>query len=151
MDLSKIRLRIKNKKPKRLGRGVGSGQGKTSGRGNNGAGQRKGKKLPYVGFNGGNIPYLRKFPKRGFTSCRDNEYQIVNLRDVEKEIKDVSEINPKILKVAHLIKDDEQPVKILGSVDEKFSLKATFKADKFSVKAKATIENAGGKAELLKR
>jgi large subunit ribosomal protein L15 len=151
MDLSKIKLRIRNKTPKRLGRGTGSGWGKTSGRGHKGAGSRSGKKLPYVGFNGGNIPYIRKLPKRGFTSLCGNDYQIVNLRDIEKKINAAGEITPKILKAAHLIRNEEQPVKILASIDEKFSLKATFKADSFSAKAKQIIEGAGGKIELLKR
>ena len=70
-------LKVKNKKSKRVGRGPGSGRGMTSGRGDKGAGQRSGKTLPYAGFNGGNVPYFRKIPKRGFTSCNRKEYQIV--------------------------------------------------------------------------
>ena len=61
MDLSNIKGRVKNKKPKRLGRGTGSGTGKTAGRGHKGAGQRSGKKLPYAGFIGG-------APKKGIPS-----------------------------------------------------------------------------------
>jgi large subunit ribosomal protein L15 len=103
MDLSSLRPKVKNKKPKRLGRGVGSGCGKTAGRGHKGAGQRAGKKSPYEGFAGGNIPYLRRIPKRGFNPPRKKEYQIVNLEDVQRKIKDVEVIDPVVLKKVNLI------------------------------------------------
>jgi large subunit ribosomal protein L15 len=152
MDLSGIAVKEKNKKSKRVGRGTGSGRGKTSGRGANGAGQRSGKKLPYAGFCGGNIPYFRKIPKRGFTPPRKNVYQIVNLSDIAKKIKkSATEVTPQVLSQAQLIEDESVMVKILAKGAEKFSLKATFKADKFSQKAKEIIENAGGKIECLKR
>lgn len=150
MDLSKLKGKIRIKKPKRLGRGIGSGKGKTAGRGHKGAGQRKGKTLPYAGFSGGNIAYFRRFPKRGFNSPNRKDYQIVNLIDIEKKLKDTAEIDANILKKAALIKDEKKPVKILGRINdkEKFSLKAVFKADKFSVKAKELIEAAGGEVKV---
>jgi len=152
MDLSTIAVKNKNKKSKRVGRGTGSGRGKTSGRGNKGAGQRSGKTLPYAGFCGGNIPYFRKIPKRGFTAPRKNVYQIVNLSDIVKKMKkSATEVTSKALYEAGLIEDENARVKILAKGAEKFSLKATFKADKFSEKAKEIIENAGGKIECLKR
>lgn len=147
MDLSKLKVKIKNKKSKRLGRGVGSGRGKTSGRGNKGAGQRSGKTLPYAGFRGGNLAYLRRIPKRGFNSPNRTDYQIVNLKDIEKNIKNIEEIDQKVLRGANLIKDDKKPVKILAGLQDKFTLKANFKADKFSSRAKELIEAAGGKVE----
>ncbi len=151
MDISKISLPIKGKRPKRCGRGPGSGLGKTSGRGHKGAGQRSGKKLPYIGFSGGNIPYLRKLPKRGFNSYPDKEFQIVNLRDIASRFKEQEEINPLVLKRRGLIKDEDKPVKILAGIKDKFSLKALFKADKFSKKAERLILEAGGKTELIQR
>ncbi|MFH1505193.1 MAG: 50S ribosomal protein L15 [Candidatus Omnitrophota bacterium] len=151
MDLSNIKVKIKNKKPKRLGRGSGSGTGKTSGRGHKGAGQRKGKKLPYIGFRGGNLPFYRIIPKRGFTPPRCKEYQIVNLGDIQARIKDSKEVTPEILMQFNLIKDDKKPVKILGRVKDKFTLKMAFKADKFSSSAKKIIEAAGGKAIVAVR
>jgi large subunit ribosomal protein L15 len=151
MDLSKIRSEFTHKTPKRLGRGSGSGWGKTAGRGNKGAGSRSGKKVPYVGFAGGNIPYIRKLPKRGFNAFRPKEYQIVNLGDIQSRVKDTKEIDPKTLYALNLIKDSDKPVKILAALKEKLSLKITFKADSFSQKAKKLIEEAGGKAECLTR
>lgn len=151
MDLSILKTRSESKNPKRLGRGIGSGLGKTSGRGHKGAGQRKGKKLPYAGFRGGNLPLARVLPKRGFTPYRRRKYQIVNLGDILKRIKGSSEINPEVLKKFNLIKDTKKPVKILAYLREDFSSKAIFKADKFSSKARELIEKAGGSLECLSR
>lgn len=150
MELVKLVVRTKRKTTKRLGRGSGSGWGKTAGRGNKGAGSRSGKVLPYVGFNGGNIPFLRKIPKRGFTSHFE-VYQVTNLGDIARRIKDAKEIDPAVLLAARLIKDEKKPIKILAHTKDEFTLKATFKADSFSAKAKALIEKAGGKIECLKR
>ncbi len=151
MDLSKIKTKAKRKTPKRLGRGSGSGWGKTSGRGNKGAGQRSGGVWPYVGFNGGNIPYARKMPKRGFNPYQKSNVQIVNLKDIQEKIKNIKDIDPKILEEANLIKDANLPVKILADIKGKLTIKANFKADKFSGTAKKIIEESGGKAECLKR
>ncbi|MBU1122903.1 MAG: 50S ribosomal protein L15 [Candidatus Omnitrophota bacterium] len=151
MNLSDVKGKIRVKKPKRLGRGVGTGKGKTSGRGHKGAGQRKGKVLPYIGFKGGNLAYYRKIPKRGFTSPNRKDYQIVNLMDVETKLKDTKEIDSKVLKDANLIKDVKKPVKILADIRSEFSVKAIFKADKFSSRAKELIEKVGGKAEIINR
>jgi len=151
MDLSKISLKTKKKTGKRLGRGTGSGWGKTASRGNKGAGSRSGNVWPYVGFNGGNIPYARKMPKRGFSIYSKETFQVVNLNDIQERIKDAKEIDPAALKTAKLIRDADMPVKILAKIKDKFTFKATFKADKFSEKAKKIIEEAGGKTECLKR
>ncbi|MCP4652455.1 MAG: 50S ribosomal protein L15 [Candidatus Omnitrophica bacterium] len=151
MDISKITVKEKTKATKRRGRGTGTTLGKTGGRGHKGAGQRAGKKLPYVGFNGGNLPYYRKIPKRGFTPPNRKECQIVNLSDIEKRIKGEKEVNPEILFKVNLIKDTKKTVKILAKMPKEFSLKAIFKVDKFSKKAKEAIEACGGKAEILLR
>ncbi|MDD4955563.1 MAG: 50S ribosomal protein L15 [Candidatus Omnitrophica bacterium] len=151
MDLSKIKLRIKKKTGKRLGRGTGSGWGKTASRGNKGAGSRSGSVWPYVGFNGGNIPYARKMPKRGFNVYSKEIFQVVNLNDIQEKIKGAKEIDPQALEAAKLIKDAAMPVKILADVKDKIAVKATFKADKFSAKAIKIIEEAGGEAQCLKR
>tara|TARA_B100000315_G_scaffold253297_1_gene291813 strand:- start:1089 stop:1544 length:456 start_codon:yes stop_codon:yes gene_type:complete len=151
MDLSNIKVRVKNKKPKRLGRGTGSGTGKTAGRGHKGAGQRAGKKLPYAGFRGGNLPLARVLPKRGFTPPRKTEYQEVNLDAIQKRAAKQEVINPEILKKLNLIKDEKKPVKILAKIQKKFDKKLTFKVDKFSAKAKELIEAAGGNIECLNR
>jgi len=152
MDLSNIiKIGKKAKKPKRLGRGVGSGSGKTAGRGHKGAGQRSGKKLPYAGFRGGNLPLARTLPKRGFKPPRRVEYQIVSLGDIQKKSKANEEINPQILKKFKLIRNDKKPVKVLANIDGELSKKLVFKVDKFSVKTKKLIEAAGGSIECLTR
>jgi len=151
MDLSKINLKTKKKTGKRLGRGSGSGWGKTASRGNKGSGSRSGNVWPYVGFNGGNIPYARKMPKRGFNIYSKEIFQLVNLSDIQEKMKNAKEVDPQTLKAARLIKDADLPIKILADVKDKFAIKATFKADKFSDKAKKIIEEAGGEAQCLKR
>ncbi|MFH1875476.1 MAG: 50S ribosomal protein L15 [Candidatus Omnitrophota bacterium] len=150
MDLSKLTSKI-SKTPQRKGRGCGSGWGKTAGRGNNGAGQRSGKKLPYIGFNGGNIPFVRKLPKRGFNIYKRDEYQLVNLADIQVHAKGKTALDPKVLCELGLIGDETKAVKILARIKDAFSLKVTVKADKFSQKAKQTIEGAGGTALILER
>ena len=152
MDLSNIRkIGKKKKKPKRLGRGTGTGTGKTSGRGHKGAGQRKGKKLPYAGFRGGNLPLARILPKRGFTPPRKVEYQIVNLRDIQQKAGDVKEINPEVLKKLKLIKNEKKPIKVLAVVEGELTNALVIKVDKFSLKTKELVIAAGGRIECLNR
>ena len=151
MNLSNLRPKTKNKKPRRVGRGTGSGLGKTSGRGHKGAGQRKGKKLPYAGFRGGNLPLVRTLPKRGFTSVRPKIYQLVALSDIQNKISIKGEITPEVFKKFNLIKDADRPVKVLANLDGEFKKKVSVKADAFSAKAKSIIESQGGTAECLKR
>ncbi len=152
MDLSNItKIGKRVKKPKRLGRGAGSGSGKTAGRGHKGAGQRSGKKLPYAGFRGGNLPLARTLPKRGFKPPRRVEYQIVSLGDIQKKSKDSAEINPQTLKKLNLICDDRRPVKVLANIDGELAKKLVVKVDKFSAKTKELIEAAGGSIECLTR
>lgn len=150
MNLSNLRPRVKTKRVKRVGRGPGSGHGKTSGRGYNGAGQRVGTKF-YVGFEGGDLPFFRRIPKRGFNSFRKEEYQIVNLKDIERKLKGKEEVTPEDLKEVNLIKSLKKPVKILAQGKEQFGMKIVVKAHKFSRKAKETIEGLGGRIECLNR
>ncbi len=151
MNLSGLRVRVKNKKTHRRGRGPGSGSGKTAGRGNKGAGQRKGKKLPYTGFRGGNLPIVRTIPKRGFTSIRPKEYQLVNLGDIQKRVKSAEEITPEVFEKLNLVKDKDRPIKILADISGEFKKKVKIKADAFSAKAKELIESQGGSVECLNR
>lgn len=151
MDISKIKVRVKNKKIRRVGRGVGSGRGKTCGRGNKGAGSREGKKLPYIGFRGGNMPLARLLPKRGFHSPVAKIFQVVNLKDIAGRVTGVTEITPDVLASHNLIKDPRKPIKILATIKDTFTAQVTLKADRFSAKAKQLVEQAGGKAECLTR
>jgi large subunit ribosomal protein L15 len=151
MDISKIQVRERYKTPKRGGRGPGSGLGKTAGRGHKGAGQRSGKKLPYTGFRGGNLPFARKIPKRGFNAFSPKVYQLVNLSTIARKLADTAQIDPAVLKKANLIKDEKKPVKILARIPKEFSLKLTITADAFSKAAKKIIEENGGKTEYRRK
>jgi large subunit ribosomal protein L15 len=150
MNLSNVTVKDKTKKVRRVGRGTGSGRGKTSSRGHKGAGQRKGRMF-YIGYQGGNVPYLRKIPKRGFTSKNRKDYQIVNLEDITRKLKKQKEITPSELKKANLIEDEKKPVKILARLQSEFSLSSNISAHKFSRKAKELIEKAGGTVQCLKQ
>jgi large subunit ribosomal protein L15 len=133
------------KKKKILGRGSGSGAGKTAGRGHKGQMSRTGKrKRP--GFEGGQMPLIRRVPKRGFTSKFKTEYQIVNLQSLNK-CKDNSTVSAKELLSLGLIHKLHVPVKVLGQ--GKLTKKINVKADKFSKTAQKAIEDLGGKAEII--
>jgi len=128
------------KKPKRVGRGPGSGHGKTSSRGMKGAKSRSGYSLR-LGFEGGQMPLMRRIPKRGFTSQVKNLYQIVNVDKLSHFKKD-SSIDPAAMKAAGLIRSVEDKVKILG--DGKLGKALRVSAHAFSESAKKKIEESGG-------
>lgn len=128
---------------KRLGRGIGSGKGKTAGKGHKGQTARKGGSIRR-GFEGGQTPLARRLPKFGFTNARfRTRYEIVNLEALNKLD---GEVTPETLIQAGLVKKDSL-VKILG--DGELSKSLTVKAHKFSGNAKAAIESAGGKVEVI--
>lgn len=137
-------LKILNKPSrnrKRVGRGHGSGLGRTSGRGEKGYHSRSGSKhRPW--FEGGQMPLHRRVPKRGFTSRSKNEFQIVNLSQIESI--DSSEISPPILKKFGIIKYSLRPVKILANGE--LSKKVSIIASAFSKSAIKKIEKNGGEA-----
>jgi len=133
------------KSKKIVGRGSGSGHGKTSGRGHKGQLSRTGKgKRP--GFEGGQMPLIRRIPKRGFISKFKTEYQLVNLDSLNK-CKDKTTVTPKILKELGLIHKLHVAVKILAQGKLEKSL--TVKAHKFSKTAVKAIEALDGKVEIL--
>lgn len=133
------------KSKKMVGRGSGSGHGKTSGRGHKGQLSRTGKgKRP--GFEGGQMPLIRRIPKRGFISKFKTVYQLVNLKSLNK-CKDKTTVTPKVLKDLGLIHKLHEQVKILAQGKLEKSL--TVKAHKFSKTAVQAIETAGGKTEVL--
>ena len=131
--------------PKRLGRGVGSGLGKTSGKGHKGAKARSGGgKRP--GFEGGQMPLVRRLPKRGFTNIFRTEYVAINVDRLEI-FEDGAVVGPVQLIEAGIIKKIEDGVKILGNGE--LTKKLTVQAAKFTATAKEKIEAAGGKAEVI--
>ena len=133
-----------HKKRKYLGRGPGSGHGKTSTRGSKGQTSRAGRHF-YLGFEGGQSPLIRRFPKRGFTSVFKKEYQIINLRDLSR-IKETN-IGPEVLEECGLIKNREKLIKVLGEGEIKAAV--TVKAHAFSKQAVDKIKKAGGTAETI--
>ncbi len=130
-------------KQKRVGRGPGSGHGKTATRGHKGQKARAGSSGSRS-FEGGQIPFVRKIPKRGFTPIRKREYQIVNLEQLNR-FEDGEVIDARRMREEGLIKR-EGLVKILAKGEIKRKL--TIKADKFSKKAIAAISKIGGKTNL---
>jgi len=131
--------------PKRLGRGVGSGLGKTSGKGHKGAKARSGGgKRP--GFEGGQMPLVRRLPKRGFFNPFRTEYVAINVSRLEV-FEDGATVSPVELIQMGIIKKIEDGVKIMGSGE--LTRKLTVQANKFTATAKEKIEAAGGKAEVI--
>lgn len=133
------------KKKTRIGRGKGTGKGKTSGRGGKGQTARSGGKIR-SGFEGGQNPFYRRLPKRGFNnSFFKTRYQILNISDLEQ--LGAKEITPEILVQEGILKRN-LPFKVLGTGELKKAI--VVKAHKFSDSAKSKIEQAGGRIEILK-
>jgi large subunit ribosomal protein L15 len=130
---------------KRIGRGHGSGQGKTAGKGHKGQKARAGHGMR-PGFEGGQMPLQRRVPKRGFNNIFATEYAIVNVTALGV-FEDGAVVDVDMLKTAGLVKKAYDGVKILGNgnIDKKLTVKAAA----FSETAKAKIEAAGGKAEVI--
>ena len=131
--------------PKRLGRGTGSGLGKTSGKGHKGAKARSGGGKR-AGFEGGQIPLMRRLPKRGFTNKFRTELVAVNVDRLDV-FEDGMTVTPVELIQYGIIKNVQDGVKILGNGE--ITKKLTVQANKFSASAKEKIEAAGGKAEVI--
>ena len=129
-------------KKKRVGRGPGSGIGKTSGRGEKGQKSRTGYS-GRPGFEGGQMPLVRRVPKRGFTNIWKTEYSVVNLSQLA-ELE--GEINPEVMLEHGLVRSGKK-VKVLG--DGEIGKALTVVANKFSKSAREKIEAAGGRCEEL--
>ena len=140
---------IKNHK-KRLGKGHGTGLGKTSGRGHKGQKSRSGGSIP-AWFEGGQMPYQRRVPKRGFTNIFKLQMRIVNLGDLQNlEETDFDIVKLEQMNLIRKARAKEKaPVKILAKNIENFDKKVTIKANAFSKTAKEIIEKLGGKAEVI--
>ncbi len=126
---------------RRVGRGIGSGMGKTSTRGQKGAGQRSGAGLR-TGFEGGQMPLMRRLPKRGFTNNFAKEYAIVNVSALNG-FKANATVNADVLLEKGIIsKVGEYGIKILGDGELKVALKIT--ANAWTKDAEKKIKKAGG-------
>ncbi|MDR2581044.1 MAG: 50S ribosomal protein L15 [Fibromonadaceae bacterium] len=138
--------KAKVKGRKRVGRGNGSNWGTTAGRGQKGAGSRKSAQVGRVAFEGGQLPIHRRLPKRGFKSTRPRDTQIVNLERLEKAVE-TTKFNAVILFDLGFIRNVAKPVKVLGT--GKITRAIELEVNAISESAKAAVEAAGGKIEII--
>jgi len=133
---------------KRLGCGESSGHGKTSGKGHKGQKARSGGSIR-LGFEGGQMPLIRRLPKRGFNNAAFHKhYAIVNVSDLNAFEADTV-VNEQLLRKSNLVRGHFVGIKILGDGELKHGLKV--ETDKISSTAREKIENAGGTITLRER
>ncbi|MEM8784006.1 MAG: 50S ribosomal protein L15 [Planctomycetota bacterium] len=134
----------RHKRRKRIGRGPGSGTGKTAGRGHKGFGSRSGNSNPHEG---GQIPFYKRFPKRGFTNAKFRvDYEVVNLRDLEQHFDAGTAVDADALAKLGLVRSAKANIKVLayGELTKKLDVTAAA----FSGTAKEKIESTGGTATV---
>ncbi len=129
---------------KRVGRGPGSGWGKTAGRGHKGQKSRSGAGFK-PGFEGGQMPLVRRIPKRGFRNEFKRAWAIVNLRDLARFPAD-SVVDEEVLRQAGLVKGKADGIKLLGQGE--ITVPLTVKVQAASAASKARVEAAGGRVEV---
>src|SRR2546425_848470 len=131
---------------KRLGQGESSGHGKTSGRGGKGQTARSGSSIR-IGFEGGQMPLIRRIPKRGFNNARHaTRYVPVNLEALN-QFEEGTRVDEAILRKAGLANGPSSGIKILG--DGELTRKLSVSAHAFSATARTKIEAKGGTCELV--
>ena len=142
MNLTNLKPRPGSKhRVKRLGCGESSGHGKTSGKGHKGQKARSGGSIR-LGFEGGQMPLIRRIPKRGFNNANfKTQFAVVNLSSLNA-FDDGATVDEKALLAAGLIRRPYEQVKILGSGE--LSKKLTVTANKASESARVAIARAGG-------
>lgn len=133
-------------RPKRIGRGPGTGFGKTGGRGMKGQGKRSAGRQTPVWFEGGQMPLVRRLPKRGFTNIHRKRVEIVNLRDLTR-FGDGVTIDVAFLAGSGLVRGAGAEVKLLGDGDAPRGV--TVKVHRVSASARRKVEEAGGTVEIL--
>jgi len=131
----------RRQKRKRVGRGESSGHGRTSGRGNKGSQSRAGTPKR-THLEGGQMPLIRRLPKRGFTNIFQKRWTVVNLQTLEARFENGAEVTPESLREAGVLHNSETCIKILGQGDLTKTL--TVKAHAFSRSAKEKIQAQGG-------
>jgi large subunit ribosomal protein L15 len=153
MEGVKHMMRLHNLRPrpgsrhrvKRLGSGESSGHGKTSGKGHKGQKARSGGSIR-LGFEGGQMPLIRRLPKRGFNNAAFHKhYAVVNLSDLNA-FKAGTVVNEQLLRESNLVRGHFAGIKILGDGELKYDLKV--QVDKISATAREKIEKAGGTVTL---
>ena len=135
-----------SKAKRRVGRGIGSGKGKTAGSGHNGQKSRSGVSLN--GFEGGQMPFYRRMPKRGFTNIFRKEYEILNIGQLQKAVDNgqldaKNTVDEAALKASKLVRGRSDGVRILAKGELTVALQIDVAGA--SKAAMAAIENAGGK------
>jgi large subunit ribosomal protein L15 len=147
-------MRLHNLKPrpgakhrrKRLGQGEATGHGKTSGRGGKGQTARSGSSIR-IGFEGGQMPLIRRIPKRGFNNARfTTQYIAVNVGELN-QFEDGARVDETALRSAGLANGRSDGVKILGSGD--LTKKLTLVVSAISASAKTKVEAKGGSVEII--
>jgi large subunit ribosomal protein L15 len=130
---------------KRLGCGESSGHGKTSGKGNKGQKARSGGSIR-LGFEGGQMPLIRRLPKRGFNNAAfHKQYAVVNLSDLSA-FEAGTVVNEQLLRESNLVRGHFAGIKVLGDGEVRHDLKV--QVDKISATAREKIEKAGGTVTL---
>ena len=145
-DITKPRIKGNSK---RKGRGIGSGRGKTSGKGHKGAKSRSGGGTYNPGFEGGQMPLVRRIPKRGFTNKWKREWSVINVGRLDK-LEDIAEgtvVDKAFLIENGVITKKRLPFKILGK--GKLTKALNLVANAASQSAIKMIEEAGGKIEIV--
>lgn len=161
MNLNELKSTNVRKDKKRIGRGHGTGWGKTAGKGHNGQKQRSGSYVS-VAFEGGQMPLIRRIPKRGFSnSAFKKNFIVLNLRDIVEKFEDGETVSLSTLVEKNVIKNPgfilnenaeggreyRTLLKVIGEYE--LNKKLNFKVEKISASAKEIIEKAGGTVELL--
>ena len=146
MNLSQLRPpRGQVRKPKRVGRGMGSGLGKTAGRGEKGQRSRSGYSQKR-GFEGGQMPLHRRVPKRGFHNLFKKRFAVINLEALGR-VADAETITPDLLLERGVIRRLRDGLRVLGQGE--LVRAVTVRAHHFSASAQQKIEAAGGRAEVI--
>jgi len=147
MNLNEVHRGIqKNKARKRIGRGIGSGQGKTAGRGHKGQGSRSGSSTSPI-FEGGQMPLVRRIPKRGFHNQFALNVVAINLASIDKHFDANEEVTPEAIFGKGVLRGRYDALKVLGGGEVTKKLKIS--AHHFSKSAVEKIEKAGGQAIVL--
>jgi large subunit ribosomal protein L15 len=144
MSLSKLKAPKGASRAKtRVGRGQASGLGKTAGRGGKGQKARSGN-MHFEGFEGGQMPLQRRLPKFGFINIHRREFEEVQVTDLEGL---TGVVDPAALKAAGLVRGNRDGVVVLGNGELKGAV--TLKVDRITAGARAAVEKAGGKVEII--
>lgn len=132
------------KEKHRVGRGHAAGKGKQAGKGQSGQNKRHGHR---PGFEGGQTPWFRRLPKRGFKNVNHIKYQIISLSSLENKFNSNDVVDLDTLHKVKLARNKNEPVKLLSN--GKLTKKLTIKVNAASQSAIKAVEAVGGKVEVI--